>query len=54
MGINTSHPTLVLATALKRTMRWDVGITKQDFLGIGLAGERWLVWAAGPVCFSRV
>ena len=51
-SINTSYPALVLVTALTYTARWDVGITKQDFLSRELEGERWLVWAAGSVRFS--
>ena len=49
MSINTSYPASVLVTALAYTARWDVGITKQDFLSKELEGERWLVWAAGSV-----
>ena len=51
-SINTSYPASVLITALAYTVRWDVGITKQDFLSRELEGERWLVWAAGSVRFS--
>ena len=52
-SINTSYPASVLVTALAYTVRWDVGITKQDFLSRELEGERWLVWAAGSVRVSR-
>lgn len=41
----------MLVTALAYTMRWDTGITKQEFLSRELEGERWLVWAAGSVRF---
>ncbi|KAF9650034.1 hypothetical protein BDM02DRAFT_3185724 [Thelephora ganbajun] len=46
-SISTSYPASMLVTALVYTVRWDVGITKQDFLSRELEGERWLVWAAG-------
>jgi hypothetical protein len=48
-SLNTSHPASMLVTALSYTVRWDAGITKQDFLSRELEGERWLVWAAGSV-----
>ena len=51
-SINHSYPASVLVTALEYTVRWDVGITKQDLLSRELEGERWLVWAAGSVRFS--
>jgi len=53
-SINTSYPASMLATALTYTVRWDVGIAKQDFLSRELEGERWLVWAAGSVRFYPV
>jgi hypothetical protein len=53
-SINTSYPASMLITALTHTVRWDVGITKQDFLSRELEGERWLVWAAGSVRFFPV
>ena len=48
-SINTNYPASMLITALAYTVRWDLGITKQDFLGKELEGERWLIWAAGSV-----
>ena len=51
-SINTSHPASVLVAGLAYTVRWDVGITKRDFLSRELEGEWWLVWAAGSVRFS--
>lgn len=53
-SINTSFPASMLATALAYTVRWDVGITKQDFLSRELEGERWLVWASGSVRYFPV
>jgi len=50
-SISASYPASMLVTALEYTARWDVGITKQDFLSRELEGERWLVWAAGSVRF---
>lgn len=51
-SLNTGYPASMLVTALAYTVRWDTGITKQDFLSRELEGERWLVWAAGSVRFS--
>jgi len=50
-SINANYPASMLVAALTYTARWDVGITKQDFLSRDLEGERWLVWAAGSVRF---
>jgi trafficking protein particle complex subunit 8 len=51
-SLNTGYPASMLVAALAYTVRWDIGIIKQDFLNRELEGERWFVWAAGSVRFS--
>ena len=55
-SINTSNsesPAHALLRALSYAVRWESRITTQDFLSDILAGEQWLVWAAGNVSLIR-
>lgn len=45
----TDFPAFAQLRALSYSVRWDIGIPKQDFLSHVLQGEEWLVWAAGSV-----
>lgn len=38
--------------ALIYAVRWEACIDSSDLIGGVLEGERWLVWAAGNVCYS--
>jgi hypothetical protein len=53
-AIKSLHPTPDLPShaqlrAVKYSVRWDIGINKEDFIGNLLEGEQWFVWAAGSV-----
>ena len=43
-------PPLAQIRALMYAVRWEAGISTQDFISSTLEGERWLVWAASNVC----
>ena len=45
----TDLPPLAQIRALLYAVRWEAGISTQDFLSGTLEGERWLVWAASNV-----
>jgi len=46
---NADHSALAQTQALTYAVRWETGISPQDFTNDVLEGERWLVWAASSV-----